>query len=209
MNDPDNFLSRWSRRKREAGAQPEGDDSSGGQASIRGGEQCPDDSISEPSASPASSAPEFDVSNLPPIDSIGANTDISAFMRKGVPAPLRHAALRRAWSADPAIRDFMGPTENYWDAAGPEGIPGFGDLDPNLDVKRLVSELFGEIGPEVDRETLTSTSAPGSPAEISETPAQSQDSPSPHIEHVAPQQQRSESQPGPKMARRHGGAMPE
>ena len=64
--------------------------------------------------------------------------------RPGVPAAMTHAALRRAWSADPAIRDFIGPHENYWDAAGPDGIPGFGDLDPNLDVRRMVSELFGE-----------------------------------------------------------------
>ena len=65
-------------------------------------------------------------------------------MRTGVPETLKHAALRRAWSSDPVIRDFVGLNENFWDAAGPDGIPGFGDLDPNLDVRRMVSELFGE-----------------------------------------------------------------
>ena len=59
---------------------------------------------------------------------------------------------------DPVIRDFVGLNENFWDAAGPDGIPGFGDLDPNLDVRRMVSELFGETPrqdtqpePEADR----------------------------------------------------------
>src|SRR5262249_4134009 len=88
--------------------------------------------------------PEFDPASLPPIESIEAGTDISAFLRTGVPSALRHAALRRAWSADPAIRDFVGLNENYWDAAGPEGISGFGALDPSVDVKHMVSELFGE-----------------------------------------------------------------
>jgi hypothetical protein len=210
MNDPDNFLTRWSRRKREAGAQPESNDGGGAEASIRRGDQCPDTPVSGASASPASPGAEFDVSSLPPIDSIADKTDISAFMQKGVPTALRHAALRRAWSADPAIRDFMGPTENYWDAAGPDGIPGFGDLDPNLDVKRLISELFGETEPrEVERETSTPASDSSPPADISQTQAQSQDSSSQSTEDVAPQQQPSESKSAKKMVRRHGGAMPE
>jgi Protein of unknown function (DUF3306) len=209
MNDADNFLTRWSRRKREADAKPESDDNSG-EAAVRGGEQCPDTPVSQPPASPASPEPEFDVSSLPPVDSIGAETEISAFMRKGVPAALRHAALRRAWSADPAIRDFIGPNENYWDAAGPDGIPGFGDLDPSLDVKKLVSELFGEIEPQrAERETSTLARASSPPAQIGDKPAPSQDTPRQNSENVAAQQRHAESQPGKKITRRHGGAMPE
>jgi len=209
MNDPDNFLTRWSRRKRAADAQPESDDKSG-EGAVRGGEQRPDTPVSLPSASPASPGPEFDVSSLPPVDSIGAETDISAFMQKGVPAALRHAALRRAWSADPAIRDFVGPNENYWDAAGPDGIPGFGDLDPSLDVKRLVSELFGETEPErTEGETPTFASASSPPAQIGDTPAPSQDTPPQDNENVAAQQEVAESKPDKKITRRHGGAMPE
>src|SRR6185312_7493970 len=104
----------------------------------------PENEQGKSAASGAAPIPEFDVESLPPIETIGAETDITAFLRTGVPETLKRAALRRAWSADPAIRDFMGPTENYWAAAGPDGIPGFGDLDPNLDVRRMVSELFGE-----------------------------------------------------------------
>jgi Protein of unknown function (DUF3306) len=213
MNDPDNFLSRWSRRKREAGAQAGREASTPLERNDRGEavtppcgeEKSPGALSSEPSAP---SVPDFDVSSLPPIEAIGADTDISAFMQKGVPSALRHAALRRVWSADPAIRDFMGPNENFWDAAGPDGIPGFGDLDPNLDVKRMVSELFGEIEPAKTKpETAEFTGASGPSAEISETPSPSDDRPSQHIENAAPQQQMSEPAPLKKIARRRGGAM--
>jgi hypothetical protein len=220
MNDSDNFLNRWSRRKREAGVQPgketkalpERPDSVEAATPPAGREKSPESPTSE---SPTF-ATDFDTSSLPPIDAIGADTDISVFMQKGVPTALRHAALRRAWSADPAIRDFMGPTENYWDAAGPDGIPGFGDLDPNLDVKRLVSELFGEIEPEGKSETSELTGASGASAEIPETPPQDDDGRPQRIENVAPQQRVSESTPATdasvpaaKITRRHGSAMPE
>ena len=139
MNDPDNFLSRWSRRKREAD-KPTAENAEGPPAVTPAEGRTPDAGESDQ----ASAAPAFDPDLLPPIESIGAGTDISDFLRPGVPEALRHAALRRVWSADPTIRDFVGINENYWDAAGPDGVPGFGALDPGFDVKRMVSELFGE-----------------------------------------------------------------
>jgi hypothetical protein len=104
----------------------------------------------------------------------------------------------------------MGPNENFWDAAGPDGIPGFGDLDPNLDVKRMVSELFGEIEPaKAKLETSEFTDASGPSAEMSETPSPSDDRPPQQIENAAPQQPTSGPSPAKKITRRHGGAMPE
>ena len=84
MNDPDNFLSRWSRRKSEAGAQSGRETSAPLERNDRGevvtppcgDEKSPGTPDSEP---PASSVPDFDVSSLPPIEAIGADTDISAF----------------------------------------------------------------------------------------------------------------------------------
>jgi hypothetical protein len=214
MNDPDNFLSRWSRRKMKARAQP-GKDGAIEDASSTPGEQQRAGSVSSAGSPPAAatnthSVPEFDVSSLPSIESIGAHTDISVFMQKGVPAALRHAALRRAWSADPNIRDFMGPTENYWDAAGPEGIPGFGDLDPGLDVRRMVAELFGEGEPKrAEAETSAKVDPSVPAAEISEPQKGRQREPSQRIENVAPQQHGSEAADASRVVRRHGGAMPE
>jgi hypothetical protein len=80
---------------------------------------------------------------LPPIESIAADTDITAFLRPGVPADLAQAALRRAWVADPAIRDFVGPAENAWDFNAPDGVPGFGPLRAIDDVRRLAAEIAG------------------------------------------------------------------
>ena len=81
MNDPDNFLSRWSRRKRQAGAQvwesrqsapPERNDRGEAATPPCGDEKSPGTPGSEP---PASSVPDFDVSSLPPIEAIGADTE--------------------------------------------------------------------------------------------------------------------------------------
>lgn len=218
MNDPENFIRRWSRRKREAtdeNAQPE--KAAAGKAPEP---TAPAESAKQGapgSETTASPVPEFDVSNLPSIESIDAGTDITAFMRPGVPTALRHAALRRVWSADPAIRNFIGPNENYWDVAGPEGVPGFGDLDPNLDIKRLVSEVFGEAAPENDQAESSS------PAQIPERsaplaahaaddiaePQHARPTESYRPENAAPQNQPPRSDLPQKTARRHGGAIPE
>jgi hypothetical protein len=87
--------------------------------------------------------PAFDISKLPSIESITATTDIRAFLAPGVPPDLARAALRRAWVADPAIRDFVGIAENQWDFNDPNAIPGFGSLGPLDDVGRLVAQVFG------------------------------------------------------------------
>jgi hypothetical protein len=99
--------------------------------------------------SPERDAPEvtvsgFDAATLPPIESIDAQTDIAVFLQSGVPAELRLAALRRAWTVDPAIRDFKGPQENDWNFNDPNGIPGFGELGPEVDAKGKVAEILGE-----------------------------------------------------------------
>jgi hypothetical protein len=60
-----------------------------------------------------------------------------------VPADLTRAALRRAWSSDPTIRDFVGLSENSWDFNAPGAIPGFGPIDKE-EVARLVTRLLEE-----------------------------------------------------------------
>jgi hypothetical protein len=214
MNDPENFLSRWSRRKLETGeGKAENETGEAGAASA------PENDQGKPAAPGAEPVPKFDVESLPPIESISAETDITEFMRTGVPETLKHAALRRAWSSDPAIRDFVGLNENFWDAAGPDGIAGFGDLDPGFDVRRMVSELFGETprqdispesetrraadSPEVPVQNRTeAVEVPPSPPTFSEDVVQ-------RNENAAPQTETSEHSPTKKIARRHGGAMPQ
>jgi len=53
------------------------------------------------------------------------------------------AALRRAWSTDLAIRDFIGLSENSWDFNAPGGVPGFGSLTTN-GPRQLLARMTGE-----------------------------------------------------------------
>ncbi len=85
----------------------------------------------------------FDPAALPSLASIDAQTEISVFLRSGVPAELQIAALRRAWTVDPAIRDFRGLSENDWNFDPPNDIPGFGELGPEVDVEQMVARILG------------------------------------------------------------------
>src|SRR6185369_5387189 len=148
-NSPKGFLERWSRKKidsereaSEAPAEPLTTDVS-----------LPDDpDLAKPVANDtkapveAAPKPEFDLASLPSLDSITAATDIRAFLGPGVPKELARAALRRAWSADPAIRDFVGLAENAWDFTDPNAMPGFGALPATEEVRRMIARVVGEIG---------------------------------------------------------------
>jgi hypothetical protein len=141
MSDPDNFLSRWSRRKLEPAQESGGKDAPEQDHSV---DVPAADAVSEPAAVVAADdqAPEkpFDVASLPPIESITAGTDIRDFLKPGVPLSLSRAALRRAWTSDPAIRDFIGIAENQWDFTN-DSIPGFGPIDP-ADIPRLLAKII-------------------------------------------------------------------
>lgn len=84
---------------------------------------------------------DFGVSGLPEISTISAKTGIRGFMQPGVPHVIRVAALRRAWSADPAIRDFKGMAENEWDFTAAD-VPSFGAIDPNFDAEGMVAQML-------------------------------------------------------------------
>jgi len=137
MSADESFLTRWSRRKR--GAATAGRDRP---TPERTGDRTP---CAPPEAPNSAEEPGrlVDLASLPPIESIGAGSDIRAFLPPGVPADLAGAALRRAWSADPAIRDFIGLSENSWDFTAPGGVPGFGSVTVE-EVQRVLAQLLGE-----------------------------------------------------------------
>ena len=140
MSDPDNFLSRWSRRKLEP-AQESGEQVTPAMGPIADEQAV--DGAAEPTvvaADDQGQEPPFDVASLPPIESITAGTDIRDFLKPGVPTSLSHAALRRAWTSDPAIRDFIGIAENQWDFTN-DSIPGFGPIDP-ADIPGLFARII-------------------------------------------------------------------
>ncbi|MCC6469056.1 MAG: DUF3306 domain-containing protein [Alphaproteobacteria bacterium] len=95
MSGDETFLRRWSRRKSEQR-----------QAIVPVVSTEPEESrATGESASPASAVapkPESEL-ELPPIDSLGKDSDFTVFMREGVPEALKQQALRKLWASDPAF----------------------------------------------------------------------------------------------------------
>jgi hypothetical protein len=154
MSDSEKFLSRWSRRKREAVEDREATasplpptqaapDARAGTADVAQGE-----TPARPAGASDLSELPFDVTRLPPLESITAATDIRAFLAPGVPADLTRAALRRAWTTDPKIRDFVGLADYDWDYHAPGSMAGFGPLEMTDELRRLVARIVGGDSPE-------------------------------------------------------------
>jgi uncharacterized protein DUF3306 len=156
MSGPENFLQRWSRRKiasEEAPtAEPEQTKGEGPRQEATDDVPIPAAARHEVAAAAHDDAASFDPTSLPPVDSINAASDVSAFLRSGVPPDLTRAALRRAWTSDPAIRDFIGLVENGWDFNDPDAMAGFGAISVE-EVARLASRLVAQLPEPVDRVT--------------------------------------------------------
>ncbi|HEX8164627.1 MAG TPA: DUF3306 domain-containing protein [Beijerinckiaceae bacterium] len=139
------FLSRWSRRKAEARRTPRAPEP-------------PPQETAPPKAPAAEGTPTEaeltaeEIAQLPKIEELTAETDISVFLGRGVPESLRNAALRKMWTLDPAIRDFEGHARDYaYDWNIPGGVPGTGPLGPGDDVAAMARRVFGEAEPESSR----------------------------------------------------------
>jgi hypothetical protein len=177
MSEPENFIARWSRRKRAAAEDTEATKSSAAPDAAPESAHPSEDQRKESDAPPASSGapqspePTFDPTKLPPIETITAESDIRAFLAPGVPPELTRAALRRAWAADPKIRDFIGLSENSWDFNAPGAITGFGSLEMTDELRRQVARMVGQslAGEATDRPGPAPAEVQGasSPAETS------------------------------------------
>jgi hypothetical protein len=153
-----NFLARWSQRKRQA-TQPEHD------APVAKADVPP-----SPTAE-GDVAQEFDLSSLPRLEELTSTTDITGFLRKGVPEHLRNEALRKSWALDPAIRNYVNPALEYaYDWNIPGGVPGNGEIEAGMDVARLVSQIMGsgEAAAEAPTLVIGPETEPGGPARPSE-----------------------------------------
>jgi Protein of unknown function (DUF3306) len=173
MSDRETFMARWSRRKRASAQEGESaepsapaDDAAAqapqaieapqaiGAPQAVGAPQAADapqpgeHALGAPADARASDAPASHeeaspVPQLPSIESIVAESDVRAFLAPGVPPELTRAALRRAWSADPKIRDFIGLSENSWDFNDPGAMPGFGPLELTEEIRQEISRMIG------------------------------------------------------------------
>jgi hypothetical protein len=225
MSEED-FLKRWSRRKREV-------------AKEEAAQQARTPDALPPTPAPVADKPEvpFDPASLPTLESITELTDIKAFLREGVPADLTRAALRRVWAADPSIRDFVGLAENAWDFTDPNAMPGFGPLEATEEVRRLITRVVSEIGQSAEsalsdtggqeceenssHSNMIINEASGTARAPEEQPKQIAAQglgntaadpvmPRGNKEDIAPQHDRAEAQEKPKQIahRSHGGALP-
>ena len=145
----ESLLSRWSRRKlqterakrtaggRPAQTTPTEETSSGvpeNRARLEG---------QDTGAVPELSAEEL--VRLPDVEDLTAASDLTQFLRNGVPKALRNAALRRMWTLDPAIRDYLGEAREYaYDWNTPDGVPGSGPLLASDDVEAMVRRVIGD-----------------------------------------------------------------
>jgi hypothetical protein len=138
MSRQEGFLARWSRLKREqadAGSSPVNDAPSAARVS----------------SSADVAAPVVDLASLPPIESLGPGSDVSAYLAAGVPPELTRAALRSAWRNDPAVREFIEIADNQWDFNMAEAMPGFGPLGTADEARNLVAQALSTV----DKTTAT------------------------------------------------------
>ena len=202
MSERDNLLLRWARLKQAAKAAEQTDAAS---------------AHSDATVGPPATEIPFDPTSLPSVESIAADTDIIAFLRAEVPAELTRAALRRAWTSDPAIRDFIGIAENQWDFNDPNSIPGFGPLaaaESGVDILAQISNRL-ERTPSTPEE-LTAAVEPA-PSNAGEEPLHRQLASGNSLlasTGAAPETQATggdEHMPaasGTRKSRRHGSALP-
>ena len=155
MSDPENFIARWSRRKREVERQgeltkqevaPEQAERAAQEAEAKSSPQASsplDHGESHQAPSVTAGKVPFDSRACRRSNRSRRKPTSAPSWRPGVPAELTRAALRRAWSADPRIRDFVGLAENTWDFNAPGAISGFGPLEMTDELRREVARMVG------------------------------------------------------------------
>jgi hypothetical protein len=213
MSGQSNFLSRWSRLKRESEARPPGPEVAA--------EPPHTAELPEAGSSAVGELPPEQLAALPRLEDLTPDTDLAPFMRVGVPASLRNAALRRVWALDPTIRDRVGDALDYaYDWNLPGSVPGSGALLASDDVQAMLRAIVGGPEPErsdgdaakadgvaVEQVTQVAPAAevpsdprPGEAAELSDGRAASAQESAPGSAKTAPKEV--------AQVRRHGGATP-
>lgn len=194
----DSFLSRWAQRKAE----------------VRKAEAEP---VEPTVAAKAAPEAEIDLAALPPIETLTENSDFTVFLAKGVPEAMRQAALRKLWVTDPSVRDYKPLVEYNWDFTA----PGYGDLLPTDDIKKLVQHILPDDPVEADAEATSETMPEVKPLAIEpptgtgslrieampEADLIAQAPPSPEPQQQLPRQPEAPRDAPPR--RRHGGALPD
>ena len=136
------------RRRRRAGA-------GGSRRARRHGDDAQGEARAGPPARRTRPSLPFDSRELPPIESITAETDIRAFLRAG------RAGRTDPCGASPRLggrsrrSGISSASPDYdWDFNAPGAIPGFGPLEMTDELRRQVAQIVGSsLAEEVARET--------------------------------------------------------
>jgi uncharacterized protein DUF3306 len=228
MSDED-FLARWSRRKREVAAAEEA------APPVADAKPIEKANADDPPEANAEARAKIEAA-LPPLESITQLSDVTVFLKAGVPADLTRAALRRVWTVDPSIRDFVGLAENSWDFTDPAAMPGFGPLEDSEQVRRMIAQVIDQIGQVAAPASTENTTSPESLSYSNEIMSDPRDESAPqeqasldeakspkaplggsevllrsNKEDIAKQHNPTEEQEKPKQIvhRGHGGALPQ
>lgn len=114
----ESFLARWSRlKRREAEPPPAAPEPLPAPPAVAGA--APPDAPAEPGK------PEEDpLKDLPPVESLTAESDFTPFLRAGVPEDLHRQALRKLWTSDPVfanddgLKDYAGDYTGLFSGSG-------------------------------------------------------------------------------------------
>jgi len=125
MTSDESRLSRWSRRKAETrasrgAAAPELRQDGAAPEVREENADLPVDAAKPGETGQEAPGQETPPPDLPDIDTLNAESDFTAFMKKGVPKALRRQALRKLWASDPVFNVIDGLEEygeDYTDAA--------------------------------------------------------------------------------------------
>ena len=118
--------------------------------------------IAPPAARPAT---EFRTGDLPPVESLGYESDFSPYLRPGVPEALRQQALRKLWRTNPVLANLDGL--NDYD----EDYSAVGMIEEAVDTLFRIGRGMADSGvasdtapPEASATSGPSTSASGTKA---------------------------------------------
>ena len=146
QDEQEGFLTRWSRRKdasRKGETLPEPTDDADGEA-LEAADTLQD---APPAADPATgdeeaSPPAETEPDLPPLESLGADSDYSAFMAEGVPQDLRQKALKKLFHS-PKFNVRDGLDDYDWDFSNPEPLGNIVTAEMRYRIERELERLAG------------------------------------------------------------------
>lgn len=132
MATGDNFLARWSRLKRGASPEPDGDEKA----------DATEAPVQEPPLPDGMSLEDL-LAELPKVEDLVPGQSLAAFMQPWVPTAIRNAALQRMWLLDPEISGYVNPALDYaydYNALCPP--PGFGPMEASQEMIGEVAQMF-------------------------------------------------------------------